>query len=148
MVKRWWTRREHGWVRHMVINGVGATVTAIVLAVVVATKFLHGAWIVLVLIPANIWMMYKIQRHYQEVRNQLTLEGAQIPDPIRRHKVVIPVGDLHRGVLPALRYAKSLSGDVVAVALGIDPQRARDLTEKGGRGGVGGPRRGLRSPYR
>src|SRR2546430_2600241 len=117
MVKRWWTHREPGWIRHMVINGIGATVTAIVLAVVVATKFLHGAWIVLVLIPVNIWMMYKIHRHYDEVRSQLTLEGAKIPDPIRRHKVVIPVGDLHRGVLPALRYAKSLSGDVVAVAV-------------------------------
>ena len=148
MVKRWWTRREHGWVRHMVINGVGATVTAIVLAVVVATKFLHGAWIVLVLIPANIWMMYRIQRHYQEVRNQLTLEGAQIPDPIRRHKVVIPVGDLHRGVLPALRYAKSLSGDVVAVAVDIDPQRTRNLKEKWERWGMGVPLRVLSSPYR
>src|SRR2546427_665946 len=148
MVKRWWTRREHGWVRHMVINGVGATVTAIVLAVVVATKFLHGAWIVLVLIPANIWIMHKIQRHYQEVRNQLTLEGAQTPDPIRRHKVVIPVGDLHRGVLPALRYAKSLSSDVVAIAVEIDPERTRNLKEKWERWGMGVPLRVLSSPYR
>src|SRR5207302_175645 len=60
MVKRWWTHREPGWIRHMVINGIGATVTAIVLVVVVATKFLHGPWIVLVLLPVNIWMMYKI----------------------------------------------------------------------------------------
>src|SRR5207247_10192004 len=89
MLKRCWTQREPGWIRHMVINGIGATVTAIVLVVVVATKFLHGAWIVLVLIPVNIWMMYKIHRHYDEVRGQLTLEGAKIPDPIRRHKVVI-----------------------------------------------------------
>src|SRR3989441_4064783 len=132
----------------MVINGFGATVTAIVLAVVVATKFLHGAWIVLVLIPANIWVMYRIQRHYQEVRNQLTLEGAQIPDPIRRHKVVIPVGDLHRGVLPALRYAKSLSVDVVAVVVDIDPQRTRNLKEKWERWGMGVPLRVLSSPYR
>src|SRR2546425_1888926 len=148
MVKRWWTHREPGWIRHMVINGIGATVTAIVLVVVVATKFLHGAWIVLVLIPVNIWMMYKIHRHYDEVRSQLTLEGAKIPDPIRRHKVVIPVGDLHRGGLPALRYAKSLSGDVVAVAVDIDPQRTRNLKEKWERWGMGGPLRGLSSPYR
>lgn len=148
MVKRWWTHREPGWVRHMLINGIGATVTAIVLSVVVATKFLHGAWIVLVLIPANIWMMYKIHRHYREVRTQLTLEGAQIPDPIRRHKVVIPVGDLHRGVLPALRYAKSLSGDVVAVAVEIDPQKTQNLREKWERWGMGVPLRVLSSPYR
>ena len=148
MVKRWWTHREPGWIRHMVINGIGATVTAIVLVVVVATKFLHGAWIVLVLIPVNIWMMYKIHRHYDEVRSQLTLEGAKIPDPIRRHKVVIPVGDLHRGVLPALRYAKSLSGDVVAVAVEIDPRRTQALKEKWERWGMGVPLRILSSPYR
>src|SRR5437867_7358272 len=129
----------------MVINGIGATVTAIVLVVVVATKFLHGAWIVLVLIPVNIWMMYKIHRHYDEVRSQLTLEGAKIPDPIRRHKVVIPVGDLHRGVLPALRYAKSLSGDVVAVAVEIDPRRTQALKEKWERWGMGVPLRILSS---
>src|SRR5437773_1622479 len=148
MVKRWWTHREPGWIRHMVINGIGATVTAIVLVVVVATKFLHGAWIVLVLIPVNIWMMYKIHRHYDEVRSQLTLEGAKIPDPIRRHKVVIPVGDLHRGVLPALRYAKSLSGEVVAVAVEIDPRRTQALKEKWERWGMGVPLRILSSPYR
>src|SRR5438093_729889 len=120
--------------------------TALIL--VVATKFLHGAWIVLVLIPVNIWMMYKIHRHYDEVRSQLTLEGAKIPDPIRRHKVVIPVGDLHRGVLPALRYAKSLSGDVVAVAVEIDPRRTQALKEKWERWGMGVPLRILSSPYR
>src|SRR5439155_965197 len=85
--------------------------------------------------------MYKIHRHYDEVRSQLTLEGAKIPDPIRRHKVVIPVGDLHRGVLPALRYAKSLSGDVVAVAVEIDPRRTQALKEKWERWGKRVPAR-------
>src|SRR5207245_8339068 len=83
-----------------------------------------------------------------EGRSQLTLEGAKIPEPIRRHKVVIPVGDLHGGVLPALRYAKSLSGDVVAVGVEIDPRRTEALKEKWERWGMGVPLRVLSSPYR
>ncbi len=148
MVKRWWTRHEPGWKRNMVINGIGAMVTAVVLSVVVATKFLLGAWIVLVLVPANVVIMYTIHRHYQEVREQLTLEGAALPEPIRRHKVVIPVADLHRGVLPALRYGKSLSTDVVAVSVEIDAGRTRALQEKWARWGMGVPLRILPSPYR
>src|SRR5438128_1175294 len=119
-----------------------------VVSQIVRTILGTGPFYFLVLIPVNIWMMYKIHRHYDEVRSQLTLEGAKIPDPIRRHKVVIPVGDLHRGVLPALRYAKSLSGDVVAVAVEIDPRRTQALKEKWERWGMGVPLRILSSPYR
>lgn len=148
MVRRWWTRRERGWVRNLIINAVGATVTAGVLLVLVVTKFRHGAWIVLLLIPTNVWIMYRISRHYQEVREQLTLEAARVPGPIHTHKVVVPVAGMHRGVLAALRYAQSLGGDVVAVTVDVDPKRTQDVKEKWERWGMGIPLEVLESPYR
>ncbi|MGH2425294.1 MAG: APC family permease, partial [bacterium] len=148
MVKRWWTRRGPGWTRNLIINGIGALTTAVVLAVVVTTKFLNGAWIVLVLIPVNVWIMYRIYAHYREVREQLTLEGARVPEAIRKHKVVVPVGGMHRGVLPALRYAKSLGGDVVAVTVDVDPRRTQDVQEKWSQWGMDVPLKILPSPYR
>jgi hypothetical protein len=148
MVRRWWTRREPGWLVHMVINGVGAVVTGVVLVVVVITKFVHGAWIVALLVPASVGVMRAIHRHYQDVREQLTLQGVRLPEPIRRHKVVVAVGGIHRGVLPALRYARSLSDDVTAVLVDIDPQRTRETVEKWPRWGMGIPLRVLPSPYR
>lgn len=148
MVKRWWTKRGPGWSRNLVINGVGALTTAVVLAVVVITKFTHGAWIVMLLIPVNVWIMYRIHHHYQEVREQLTLEGARMPEPIRRHKVVVPVAGMHRGVLQALRYAKSLSNDVVAVVVDIDPKRTQQVRERWEQWGMGIPLKVLESPYR
>lgn len=148
MVKRWWMRRGRGWMRNLVINGIGAITTAIVLVVVVATKFVHGAWIVMLLIPADIWIMYRIHQHYEEVRSQLTLEGARIQEPIRRHKVVVPVSGMHRGVLNALRYAKSLSDDVVAVMVDIDPRKTLETREKWEQWGMGIPLKVLESPYR
>lgn len=148
MVKRWWTHRGPGWTRNLIINGIGALTTAVVLAVVVTTKFLNGAWIVLVLIPVNVWIMYRIYAHYREVREQLTLEGARVPEAIRKHKVVVPVGGMHRGVLPALRYAKSLGGDVVAVTVDVDPRRTQDMQEKWSQWGMDVPLKILPSPYR
>jgi amino acid transporter len=148
MVKRWWTQRGPGWTRNLIINGVGALTTGVVLMVVVITKFVHGAWIVLVLIPINVWIMYRIYAHYREVREQLTLEGARAPEAIRNHKVVVPVGGMHRGVLPALRYAKSLGGDVVAVTVDVDPRRTQDVQEKWARWGMDVPLKVLPSPYR
>jgi len=103
---------------------------------------------VLLLIPLDVLIMYKIYQHYQEVRAQLTLEGFTPPEPIKRHKVVVPVGGIHRGVLSALRYARSLSDDVVAVFVDIDPARTRETQEKWARWGMGVPLRVLPSPYR
>ncbi len=148
MVRRWWTRRGPGWVRNLTINGIGAVATAIVLIVVVQAKFALGAWIVAILVPAYVGVMYKIHQHYDEVRRELTLEGALMPPPIGRHKVVVPVGGIHRGVLPALRYAKSLSDDVVAVLVDIDPRKTQEVREKWERWGMGVPLEVLTSPYR
>jgi hypothetical protein len=148
MVKKWWTGRGPGWRRSMVINAIGAVATAIVLVVVAAVKFADGAWIVLLLIPGFVMLMRSIWLHYEDVRRQLTLEGAHLPAAVRQHKVIIPVGGINRGTLPALQYAKSISDDVTAVMVEIDPKATADVEKKWERWGMGIPLTVLKSPYR
>ncbi|MDR7418317.1 MAG: APC family permease [Armatimonadota bacterium] len=148
MVVHWWRLREPGWRRHMLINGIGAVATAVVLGVVLHAKLLLGAWIVVVVIPVFIGVMYKIRHHYEEVRRELSLEYAVPAPPITRHKVVVPVAGIHRGVLVALRYAKSLGPDVEAIIVDVDPTRTQETREKWDRWGLGVPLRVLPSPYR
>ena len=64
MVRRWLRLREPGWLRSAIINGIGATTTAVVLVVIASVKFSHGAWIVIVAIPIIVTGMLAIRRHY------------------------------------------------------------------------------------
>ncbi len=90
------------------INGIGAISTFVVLMVFILTKFMHGAWIVVVLIPLLVLMFLRIHRHYFEVAQQLSTEGLEGLRPIR-HEVIVPISGIHRGVIAALEYAKSIA---------------------------------------
>ena len=93
------------------------------------TKFTHGAWIVLLLIPILIAMFRAIHRHYEHVAEQLSLTGRW-PAEIGRHTVIVPVGGLHRGVIKALNYARALRGDLHAVTVEISPEATMQLQER------------------
>ena len=88
-----------------------------------------------------------MNRHYREVAKQLSLEQYGGPPPLK-HTVLVLVGDLHRGVIPALQYAKSISPDAQAVYIEQDPERTRVLQEKWRKWGLGIPLIVLPSPYR
>jgi hypothetical protein len=120
MVLHWW--KEHGprWLPHAVMNGFGAIATAVVVAVVGATKFLHGAWIVIIVVPLMVLAFLAVRRHYDSLRGQLTLQGFS-PPKLGRHPVVVLVGGIHRGVIMALTYAKAISPNVTAIAVDLDP---------------------------
>ena len=148
MVRRWWTRRGRGWVRSLLFNLVGAVATALVLVVLIIAKFSHGAWIVILLIPILVWIMRAIWLHYEDVHRHLALVGTPAVAPVRQHKVIVPVGGINRGVLPALRYAKSLSDDVTAILVDIDPKVTADVADSWTRWGLGIPLKVLESPYR
>jgi len=150
MVRRWWYRREPGWRHRLVINGVGAVTTGIVTLVIAATKFTHGAWIVVLVVPTLVAAFLAMRRHYDEVAEQLSLEGLARP-PELRHTVLVIVGDLHRGVVRAVQYAKTLAAPKVAVRavfVETDPARTAKLEEKWARWGLGVPLVILNSPYR
>lgn len=148
MVKKWWTERGPGWQRSIAFNFIGALTTAGILIVVTMAKFVHGAWIIAVLVPSFIWLMRSIHLHYEDVRSQLTLSGAEVPVPLLQHKVVVPVSGIHRGVLPALRYAKSLGDDVTAVLVDTDPGETQAVVDRWKEWGMGIRLKILPSPYR
>jgi amino acid transporter len=120
MVIHWRTSREPGWHTSALINGFGALVTGIVLIIVAVTKTLEGAWIVLLLIPLIVTVFKATRRHYDHVSAQLTLRGYT-PQPRVHNTVLIPIGGVQRAVVEALRYAETLSDDVRAIHVDVDP---------------------------
>ncbi|MGH7383560.1 MAG: APC family permease [Candidatus Rokuibacteriota bacterium] len=147
MVRRWLTRREDGWRWRWLLNAVGAATTGLVMVVIAVTKFIHGAWMVVLLIPLLVMIFLMIHRHYADVARQLSLDDYAGPAAID-HTVLVLVGDLHRGVASALRYAQAISGSVKAVYVEMDPERTHKLEEKWGKWGLGVPLVVLTSPYR
>jgi len=118
------------WKKSILINGLGAGATLVVLIVLVLTKFVHGAWIVVVLIPLLVALFRAIHRHYLDVARQLTTEGAQKVRTIE-HEVVVPISGIHRGVLQALEYAKAIAhGHVTAIYINVDDEATQKLREK------------------
>ena len=147
MVRRWLTLKEDGWWWRVWISGTGAVVTGVVMITIAATKFTHGAWIVIVLIPALIFVFVLIHGHYDEVAAQLSMDD--MPDPVpMSNTVLVLVGDLHRGVVRAVQYAQTLSPAAKAVFVETDPERTRRIEEKWGRWEMGIPLVVLSSPYR
>ena len=126
MVIHWSKTRENGWRTSAFINGFGATVTGIVLIIVAVTKTLEGAWIVLLLIPVIITIFKATRRHYDHVASQLTLRGYE-PQSRRHNTVIVPIGGIQRAVVEALRYAKTLSGDVRAVFVDVDAAATEEV---------------------
>jgi amino acid transporter len=147
MVRRWLRLRETGWWWRVWFNGVGASVTGVVLLTLAVTKFTEGAWIVVLLIPTLVVAFLTVRRHYEEVAAQLSLEGFGPPPPVT-NTVLVLVGDIHRGVIKAIQYAQSLSPAAKAVFVETDPERTRKLEEKWGKWGMGVPLIVLTSPYR
>jgi amino acid transporter len=142
------TERTH-WKKSLVINLIGAIATAIVLAVFIFTKFMHGAWLVVVMIPALVALFLAIHRHYVSVAKQLSLESiSDTIEPII-HTVIVPISGIHRGVMGALRYAKSIApNNVTAVYIDFDEDATAKLKERWERLNLGIKLVILPSPYR
>jgi len=147
MVRRWLVRREPGWRWRWWVNAVGAATTGLVVIVITVTKFTHGAWVVVLLIPLLVMMFLSIHSHYADVAGQLSLEGHTVPPPMQ-HTVLVLVGDLHKGVFHALQYAQTLGPSVKGVYVELDPDKTRRLEEKWIKWGLGVPLVVLTSPYR
>jgi hypothetical protein len=147
MVRRWLRRRQPGWRRGVVINGVGAATTGLVLGVIAGTKFLQGAWIVILLILCIVLLFRKIRRHYLRVGSELTLEGFR-EEPPTGHTVLVPVSGIHRGVVTALHYAQAISSDVEAVTVSLDPGSTEQMRKGWAEYAPEVPLVVLDSPYR
>jgi len=147
MVLHWWRERGRRWRSHAGINALGATTTAIVVIVIGVSKFVHGAWIVVIVIPLLVLGFFTVRRHYDTLRPQLSLNGFA-PPKVGRHPVVVLVGGLHRGVVTALTYAKAISPNVTAITVDLDPTATSRLQMQWQEWAPDVPLVVLDSPYR
>ena len=147
MVVKWRRERTKGWRVGAFVNGLGATLTLIVLFVVAITKFREGAWIIIMLIPILVMHFLAIHRHYEKVATQLSLKGLAVPDK-KHNTVIVPIGGVHRAVVQALEYARTLSDDVRAVYVDVDPHATQEIREDWTRWGNGVRLEILASPFR
>jgi len=147
MVVHWRTLGGPGWKSSAFVNALGAIATAVVLVIVTITKTLEGAWIILVLIPVLVAVFKATRRHYAHVASQLSLKGWT--GEARRHStVLVPIGGVHRAVLQATAYARSLSDDVRALFVDTDPASTERVRQDWAQWGNGTTLEILPSPYR
>ena len=148
MVKRWLVRKGPHWEKKLLVNGIGAVTTAIATLIIASTKFAHGAWIVIVLIPLLITFFRAIRSHYKAVSEQVALSRGHRPPMPRRNIVVLPIGGVNRAVIRAVDYARSRSGDIRAVLVDVDPEETARVEIQWAQWGCGVPLTVLPSPYR
>ncbi|MGH2412750.1 MAG: hypothetical protein ACRDEA_03445, partial [Microcystaceae cyanobacterium] len=155
MVRRWFKEKSANWRPSAIVNGLGAITTGVVLTVIVATKFLLGAWIVVAMIPILVSLFLAIYRHYRTVAKKLRL--AKIPRlrPIHRspgteinNRAVVLVGQLHRGTMEALEYALTIADEVVAVHVDIGTTEQTKLQQRWDQLDANIPLVIVESPYR
>ncbi|MCL6472856.1 MAG: APC family permease [Firmicutes bacterium] len=149
MVKHWYMDRGQGWMVKALINGAGAAATLIVLVVIGASKFTHGAWIVIVIVPVLILLFTRIKAHYNSIAEQLSLCNLRPPKPANNW-VIMCIGGVHCGTLQALRYAKMISnnGDVSVIYVNTQSGEPTDVLQKWEKYGFSTPIEVIKSPYR
>ncbi|MGI8404954.1 MAG: APC family permease, partial [Thermomicrobiales bacterium] len=129
MVMRWKRRKEEGWKHGLVINALGATATAVVAVVVAVTKFTHGAWIVVIIIPCLVMLLRGIHRHYgratEELMSLTPLRSEDISNVI-----VVPIASLNRIAQQTLAYARSISDNVTAIHISDDEDEINQMRDK------------------
>jgi len=166
MARRWWkighshsaqddgngrpgtTLPDKNYLVKLAVNGVGAVCTGVVTLVFGITNFVAGAWIVIVLVPLLVIGFSAIQRHYQGLARQLSLDHYFSPHQVNRYRVILPISGVHQGSLAGLHFARSLSPDVTAVYVSMDPEEAQKVRGKWSVYGEGVRLLILESPYR
>jgi amino acid transporter len=149
MVRHW--RREPGnHRRSMIINGIGAVATGIVAIIIGGTKFIYGAWIVVLIIPVLVLMFRAINHHYRRVEAELRPTPADTRAAYRtaEHIVVVPISTINKATINAIAYAHALSQRIVAVHVTDDAAEATHLQEEWERYDEGANLVILESPYR
>jgi amino acid transporter len=135
MFLKWKREKGQNWIYKALLNGFGALVTFIVVIIIAITKFQEGAWIVVILIPILIFMMLKVKKHYIAVSKQLRMEPEQIASiditrDVYKNRIIVPVESINKASIRALRYAKTISDNVIAFNLSLDEESGLKVREK------------------
>ncbi|MDP9614895.1 amino acid permease [Streptomyces demainii] len=129
LVRHWATEQPEGWLRRAMINGLGAVLTTGAGLVLLTTKFLEGAWVVVVAVPLLMLLFTRVQRYYTAAGRELGL-GRIPPPPARTMSlVIVPLGEVSRLAQRALTAALALGDEVVAISVQAEPEKARALQD-------------------
>jgi amino acid transporter len=129
LVIKWLRERAKNWRKKAFVNGLGAIVTFVVLAIFCITKFLEGAWIVVCLIPLFLMIIRKIHEHYDEVACELRIDLSD-PLPQKGTVIIVPIAGIHRVVATTIAYAKTLSPNVIAFYVAYTDEEEKKMEEK------------------
>jgi amino acid transporter len=150
MVVHWFKSKERGWTTKAVVNAIGAAATLVVLVVITITKFMLGAWMVIVLLPLLVLGFRAIHQHYLSLAAQLRLPpDAPAPEYKKvKHTVIVPVSGVNNAVANTLRYARTLSDHIVCVHVSLDPEKGQKVKERWDKWNTGLELHVVNSPYR
>jgi hypothetical protein len=145
MFARWVRSSTRSW--KMWVSLFGAITTASVTMILFVTRFAEGAWMLLVALAIIMVAMWRVRRHYDYLARELSPTAEDAVRPVRS-VVLLLVPRLHRGILHAISYAKSVTEDVRALHVTLDSKGAQAVKEDWNRFGVDLPLIILESPYR
>jgi amino acid transporter len=152
MVVHWFRHRERGWQVKACVNGIGGLATAVVFGVILYEKFAEGAWSVLLVAVVLIFLFRRVHRQYDVIWEQVRLDKpGELPPscaPEGANTVLVMVASAHRGIVPALQYARMISNEFKVLYVEIEPDRTETLKETWETDFPGVPLELLPSPYR
>jgi len=153
MFMKWIRERSEHWQLKSLINGFGAVVTAVVVVIIAVAKFKEGSWIVIVLMPIMVFAIDNIHNHYISVKEQLRIDekeysGIDFEKLNYTNKIIVPIENVNKASVRALRYANTICDDVVAFCVAINDESAREVQEQYDKLGTDIPLVLKLSPYR
>lgn len=125
--------KEQGWKTGLLINGIGGIVTAVVTVVISATKFVDGAWVIILMIPIFVWIVVRLNHQYEAEKAELAEDAtlAATAPILKRHAVVVLIDKIDRTSARAIQYARTLNPDRLdAVHIAVDEQKAQELSRE------------------
>lgn len=135
MFIRWKKIKGNWWKLKAFINGFGALTTAVAVLIIAFEKFTAGAWIIIVVTPILVLMFLRIKKHYVALAKQLDIKVSDLKDysiekNCYRNHVIVPIASMNQSSLRALRFAKTISDNVIAFNISIDEEHANKVKEK------------------
>jgi amino acid transporter len=135
MFMKWRRDKTGNWKFKAAVNGFGAFVTFIIVIVIAITKFTQGTWIAVIVIPIMIFMMLQVKKHYVSIQKQLKIPADELANmdlahDMYRNRVIVPVESINKASVRALRYARTISDNVVAFNVSTDEETGKKLREK------------------
>ncbi len=152
MVIKWFKNKGEGWKHKMLINGIGALMTAAGTVIVFLTKFVLGSWILAIVIPVICVLMHFIRKHYDFVKEQLKVDDFMahyhVSVSTDNNLCIVLASSMSRSVLKSLNYANLMTSNVIALHISADERQSECLKEQWDKTGIDIPLKIIKAPYR